>query len=67
MIYVRGAALTALIAALEFAGRPCEVIGIEPFDVTREQIAAVLELVADNLRSDVSTGAPSLRPRARCC
>jgi hypothetical protein len=33
MIYVRRAALTALIAALEFAGRPSEVIGIEQFDV----------------------------------
>jgi hypothetical protein len=53
MIYVRGAALTALIAALEFAGRPYEVIGTEQFDVTREQIAAVLEFVADNRRSDV--------------
>jgi len=40
MIYVRSAALTALIAALEFAGRRCEVIGIEQFDVTREQSAA---------------------------
>jgi hypothetical protein len=26
MIYVRRAALTALIAALEFAGRPCDVV-----------------------------------------
>jgi hypothetical protein len=51
MIDVRGAALTALIAALEFAGRRCEVIGIEQFDVTREQIAAVHEFVADNRRS----------------
>lgn len=49
MIYVRGAALTALIAALEFAGRPCEVIGIEQFDVTREQITAVLDFVAQSL------------------
>jgi len=53
MIYVRGAALTTLIAALEFAGRPCEVIGIEQLGVTREQIAVVLEFVADNRRSDV--------------
>jgi uncharacterized protein (DUF433 family) len=33
---------------------------IEQFDVTREQIAAVLEFVAESLRSDVSTGARSL-------
>jgi hypothetical protein len=54
-------ALTALTAAREFAGRACEVIiGIEQFDVTRKQIVAVLESVADNLRTDVSTGGSSL-------
>jgi uncharacterized protein (DUF433 family) len=30
---------------------------IEQFDVTREQIAAVLEFVADSLRSEISAGA----------
>ena len=33
---------------------------IEQFDVTREQIAAVLEFVAESLRSDVPTGARPL-------
>ena len=33
---------------------------IEQFDVTREQIEAVLEFVAESLRSDVSTGARPL-------
>ena len=61
MIYVRGAALTALIAALEFAGWPCEVIGIEQFDVTREQITAVLDFVAQSLRTEsVPAGAHPL-------
>jgi uncharacterized protein (DUF433 family) len=30
---------------------------IEQFDVTREQVAAVLEFVAESLRSEVSAGA----------
>jgi uncharacterized protein (DUF433 family) len=30
---------------------------IEQFDVTREQVAAVLEFVADSLRSEVPAGA----------
>ena len=30
---------------------------IEQFDVTREQVAAVLEFVAESLRSEVPTGA----------
>ena len=33
---------------------------IEQFDVTREQIEAVLEFVAESLRSDVPTGAHPL-------
>jgi hypothetical protein len=33
---------------------------MEQFDVTRKQIEAVLEFVAESLRSDVPTGARSL-------
>ena len=33
---------------------------IEQFDVTREQVAAVLEFVAESLRSEVPTGARPL-------
>ena len=33
---------------------------IEQFDVTREQVTAVLEFVAESLRSEVTAGARSL-------
>jgi len=33
---------------------------VEQFDVTREQVTAALEFVAQSLRSDVPTGARSL-------
>jgi uncharacterized protein (DUF433 family) len=35
----------------------------EQFDVTREQVTAVLEFVADSLRSEVPAGARPVRPR----